>query len=100
MINTDVKNHVQGKSLFIDDIIIPEGTLYASVCVSQKAHAKITKIDLAEAIKLDGVINIFTSADIPGENQVGGIIQDETLLAKDEVHFIGEPIALVIAESD
>ncbi len=100
MSNSDVIKHVRGESLFIDDFNVPEGTLYASVFTSSVAHAKIRKIDLSEAEQIPGVIKILTSKDIPGINQVGGIIQDETLLAEEEVHFIGEPIALIIAEDE
>ena len=100
MSNSDVIKHVRGESLFIDDFDVPEGTLYASVFTSSVAHAKILSMDVSEVENTPGVIKILTSKDIPGINQVGGIIQDETLLAEEEVHFIGEPIALVIAESE
>ncbi len=100
MSNSDVFKHVRGESLFIDDFNVPEGTLYASVFTSSVAHAKIRNINLDEAAKIPGIVKILTSKDIPGINQVGGIIQDETLLAEEEVHFIGEPIALIIAEDE
>ncbi|MCB0730398.1 MAG: molybdopterin-dependent oxidoreductase [Ignavibacteriae bacterium] len=97
--NTDVTKHVQGESLFVNDFPIVEGTLFAKVVTSTIAHGKITKVDLDKAQSLPGVIKIITAKDIPGENQVGGIIQDESLLAENEVHFIGEPIVLIIAET-
>ena len=49
---------------------------------------------------MPGVVKIFTAKDITGENQIGGIIQDEPLLADGEVHFCGMPVAFVVAESD
>jgi xanthine dehydrogenase large subunit len=49
---------------------------------------------------MHGVVRIFTAADIPGQNQIGGIVPDEELLASTHVHFCGMPIALVIAESE
>lgn len=49
---------------------------------------------------MPGVVRIFTSEDIPGENQIGGIIPDEPLFAEGEVHFQGQPVALVVAESE
>lgn len=52
------------------------------------------------ASALPGVVRIFTAADIPGENQIGGIVPDEPLLAEGEVHFNGMPVALVVAVSD
>ncbi|MBK7107219.1 MAG: molybdopterin-dependent oxidoreductase [Ignavibacteriae bacterium] len=97
--NTDVIKHVSGNSLFVDDFPILEGTLFAKVFTSSIAHGKIKNINLESAKSFPGVVKILTSEDIPGINQVGGIIQDETLLAENDVHFIGEPIALVIAES-
>lgn len=99
MNNTDVLKHVTGESLFIDDLAVPQGTLYASVFTSSIAHGKIKNLNISEALKIQGVISILTAEDIPGVNQVGGIIQDETLLAENEVHFIGEPLALIIAET-
>lgn len=99
MKNSDLISHVKGESLFIDDFSIPEETLYLKVFTSNIAHAKIKHLDIQKAEKIDGVFGIFTSKDIPGINQVGGIIQDETLLAEDEVKFIGEPIAIVAAKS-
>jgi len=99
MKNFDIPLHVRGESVFLDDIPAPEGLLYAAVFPSPSAHGKIQRLDAAKARRSPGVIAVFTAADIPGQNQVGGIIQDETLLAAEHVQYIGEPIALVIAES-
>jgi len=41
----------------------------------------------------------LTAADIPGDNQIGGIVLDEPLLAEGEVHFIGQPITAVVADT-
>ena len=95
----DIENHVTGISKFVDDYPTLEGTLEGYVFYSEKAHAKILNIDYSEALKSEGVFAILTSKDIPGQNQIGGIIQDEKLFADDKVEFIGEPIALIVAES-
>ncbi|MDQ3020728.1 MAG: molybdopterin-dependent oxidoreductase [Bacteroidota bacterium] len=95
----DLIHHVRGESQFIDDINIPNGALFASVFYSPKAHGKIISLDFAYAKTMKGVKGIFTFKDIPGENQIGGIIPDEPLLAEHEVHFIGMPIAIVVAET-
>jgi xanthine dehydrogenase large subunit len=97
MKNFDVPLHTRGESVFLDDIPAPEGVLYAAVLSSPIAHGRITKLDVEKAAAAEGVAVVLTSKDIPGENQIGGIIQDETLLAEDTVHFIGEPVALVAA---
>ena len=99
MRNIDIEKHVRGESQFIDDINVPEGTLYAAVFDSTIAHGKILNINVEEAKLIPGVRALLTSNDIPGKNQVGGIIPDETLFAEDEVHFVGEPIGIVVADS-
>lgn len=96
----DAKLHVTGKSLFVDDIPMREGTLHAAVYGSEVAKGKIKSIDLDDARKSPGVVAIYTAKDIPGENQVGGIIPDEPLMADGHVTFNGMPIALVVAETE
>jgi len=100
MKNIDSYSHVRGESIYLDDIPVLNGTLYAAVFDSPAAHGKINKLDLDEAKKMNGVVRIFTAKDIPGDNQIGGIIPDEELLATDHVHFCGMPIALVVAETE
>lgn len=100
MKNIDSKNHVTGKSVYVDDIPVQTGTLQGAVFGSPKAHGKIINLDLSEAEKLEGVEQIFTYKDIPGRNQIGGIIEDEPLFAEHEVHFIGQPVAFVVAKNE
>lgn len=99
MKNYDSIRHVKGESQFIDDLKVPEGTLTAYVYYSPIAHGKILEIDFTKALQSKGVAGIFSAKDIPGENQIGGIIPDENLFAENEVHFIGHPIAVVVADS-
>ncbi len=100
MKNVDAKNHVSGKSIYLDDIPVRQGTLHALLYDAPVAHAIITHIDYSEAEALEGVVRIITHQDIPGENQIGGIFPDEPLLAENDIHFWGMPIALIIAESE
>jgi xanthine dehydrogenase large subunit len=100
MKNIDSYTHVRGESVYLDDIPLQKGTLFAVAFDSPIAHGKIKRLDIAEATKYPGVIKIFTAKDIPGENQIGGIIPDEPLLADGTVHFCGMPIALVVAETE
>jgi xanthine dehydrogenase large subunit len=99
MKNFDAEKHVRGESQFVDDIRVPEGTLWAHVCMSRIAHGKIRAIDQSAARSMPGVKAILTAQDIGGENQIGGIVPDEPLLADGEVHFIGQPLAIVFADS-
>ena len=100
MKNIDSYTHVRGESVYLDDIPVVNGTLYAAAFDSPVAHGKIISLDVSEALVIAGIVRIFTANDIPGENQIGGIIPDEELLASTHVHFCGMPIALVVAESD
>ena len=100
MKNIDSYTHVRGESVYLDDIPLVNGTMYAAVFDSSIAHGKILSLDCTDADAMPGVTGIFTSKDIPGENQIGGIVPDEELLASTHVHFCGMPIALVVAESE
>ncbi|WP_293871582.1 molybdopterin cofactor-binding domain-containing protein [Flavobacterium sp.] len=100
MINIDAHNHVKGKSIYLDDIQELKGTLYALPFDSTVAHAKIKSIDYTNALNSHGIVSILTAKDIPGQNQIGGIIPDEPLFAEDEVHFRGQVIALIVGTSE
>lgn len=99
MNNYDSIRHVKGESLFLDDLSIPSSTLHGAVYSSPIAHGRIKSINFDEARSSEGVVAIFTYKDIPGENQIGGIIQDEKLFAVNEVEFIGEPVAFIVART-
>ncbi len=99
-LNIDSPLHVTGRTKYVDDLSELAGTLYAKTYYSKIAHGTITHLDYTKAEQMPGVIKVLSYKDIPGENQVGGIIQDEPLLAEKEVHFIGQPILLIIAKND
>lgn len=100
MKNIDSGNHTKGQSVYLDDIPLVAGTLFGAVFSSPVAHGHIQQLHLTEAAQHPGVVRIFTHQDITGENQIGGIIPDEPLLAEHEVDFCGMPIAFVVATSD
>ncbi len=100
MKNIDSHSHVRGESVYLDDIPVVQGTLYACVFESPVAHGKLKSIDTSKAENSEGVIRIITAADLIGENQIGGIVPDEPLLAEGEVHFAGQPIVIVVAETE
>ncbi|MFK5889249.1 MAG: molybdopterin-dependent oxidoreductase [Flavobacteriaceae bacterium] len=100
MKNLDSYSHLRGESLYIDDINPEQGCLYGLVFDAPVAHAKILDLNTAKAESLKGVVKIFTYNDIPGDNQIGGIIQDEPLFADTDIHFWGQPIAFIVAESE
>ncbi|MDR0965961.1 MAG: xanthine dehydrogenase molybdopterin binding subunit [Myxococcales bacterium] len=93
------REHVMGRSQFVDDMPKPKNMLAISLLTSPVARGHINLLDLSEALALPGVVAIITAKDIPGENQIGAIFPDETLLADGEVEFVGEPIAIVAAQT-
>lgn len=100
MRNIDSHSHVRGESVYLDDIPVIRGTLYACVFDSPIAHGKLKSVNTVEAEKCEGVHRVITANDLIGENQIGGIVPDEPLLAEGEVHFQGMPIAIVLAETE
>lgn len=94
---TDAELHSRGEAPFIDDLPLPADTLFAAVCPSPLAHARLSRLDTRNAEAVPGVVRIFTAADIPGANQIGNVVQDEPLLPAAEVHYAGQPVALVVA---
>ena len=100
MKNIDSINHTKGTSIYVDDVPMREGSLHAAVIDARVAHGNLKAVDLTQVRKQPGVVAILEAADIPGENQIGGIIPDEPLFAEDQVHYQGQPIALVLAESE
>ena len=90
---------VRGSARFTADLPLPAGGLHASVATSPHAHARFTVLDTTTATAQPGVRAVLTCADIPGENQIGTLARDEPLLADGDVHCVGQPIALVLADS-
>jgi len=100
MKNVDSKSHVRGESIYLDDIPLVQGTLYACVYDSPVAHGVLKNVEIEEAEKSEGVVKVILPKDLIGENQIGGILPDEPLLADGEVHFQGMPVAIVLAETE
>ena len=97
MKNIDSATHTRGESIYLDDIPLINGTLFGCAYASTVANGIIKNLDLSSAMLVPGVVKIFTCKDITGENQIGGIIPDEPLLADGHVHFCGMPIVFVVA---
>jgi CO/xanthine dehydrogenase Mo-binding subunit len=66
---------------------------------SDRPHAEIVRIDVEKALALKGVAAVFTAKDVPGKNLTGIIVKDQPILAADKVRCVGEPVALVAAET-
>ncbi|KAH7618960.1 putative Xanthine dehydrogenase 1 [Nannochloris sp. 'desiccata'] len=91
---------VTGEAIYVDDMPLPPKTLHAAMIVSSKPHAKLISVDTTPAVLLPGVAGIFCAKDIPGGNDIGAVIHDEELFASELVTCVGQPIGVVVAESE
>jgi len=99
ILRVDALDKITGKALYAGDFY-RDGMLFGVIVRSTRPHAWIKKIDLREALELEGIIKILTYKDIPGENIYGIIKKDQPLLAVDKVRYVGEPIVIVIGVNE
>ena len=96
---TDALDKVLGKSRYTGDYI-PHGTNVLKVFRSTVPHARIRGIDTSKALELNGVEAVYTGSDVTGNNQIGYALPDQPFLNNVKVHFIGDPIGLVVAKDE
>src|SRR5918992_2078284 len=96
-----------GDGNFLDDIRLP-GMAYAAILRSPVAHARIRGIDTSRARTMPGVVAVFTGEDLADVNplpcawQAAGVdnnVATPRLLALGEVRHVGDPLAVVVADS-
>lgn len=88
---------VTGSAKYTDDIFLT-GTLHAKVLTSRFSHARIKSIDTSEAKKSPGVQAVITGDYMP--TLCGSVIRDRPPIAKDKVRYYGEPVAVVVANTE
>ena len=96
---------IQGLAHYVDDIRLPD-TLHAMFVRSIYAHAGIKSIDVTAALKLPGVVAVYTGKDT---QKIGAVpcgaaipdmkIPDHRVLATNKVYWVGHPVAVVVAEN-
>jgi carbon-monoxide dehydrogenase large subunit len=92
---------IRGAARYTDDLAAP-GALHAHFVRAGWAHARITGIDVAEAVAAPGIAGVFTAADLGlGTMDAGGVPEAmaRPVLAGDRVRFIGEAVAVVVADT-
>ena len=86
--------------IYIDDIVEPRGCLNVFAARSSIAHGRLNALDLSRTRSAPGVACVLTAADIPGQNDVSPTgTNDDPCLADELVHFHGQPLFAVAAES-
>ncbi|NMC52712.1 MAG: xanthine dehydrogenase family protein [Chloroflexi bacterium] len=102
----DSVSKVKGEAMYPGDFNLPDQA-YMKILFSDRAHAIVEAIDTSDAESLPGVIAVFTAKDVP-VNEYGQIIIDQPVLCgpgstkpyADRVRFMGDQVALVVAETE
>lgn len=89
--------HVAGAAPYVDDIPEAAGTLHAALALSPVAAGTLRRVDRERLLAMPGVVGVFTAADIPGVNDCGPVIHDDPILADGTLHYLGQPVALIVA---
>jgi carbon-monoxide dehydrogenase large subunit len=96
-----------GRGKFLDDLEMPEDTCEAAFLRSPHGHARVLRIDTSAALDVPGVLGVFTGEDVrPIMKPLPAKVAHPDLqeiprlpMALDAVHYVGEPVAVVIASS-
>jgi CO/xanthine dehydrogenase Mo-binding subunit/aerobic-type carbon monoxide dehydrogenase small subunit (CoxS/CutS family) len=93
----DAPSKVSGRLRYAGDMTMP-GMLHVQVLRSPHPHARIVSIDTSVAEAMPGVEGVVTSADVPGEDGFGVFVNDQPVMARGKVRYVGEAVAAVAAE--
>ena len=89
--------HVSGEAIYIDDRLEFPNQLHVYARMSDRAHARIVKVDVSPCYDFEGVRIAITHEDIPGLKDIGPLLPGDPLLAIDKVEFVGQPVIAVAA---
>ena len=95
----DAYNRVTGAERYAADMRLP-GMLHGKIVWSAFPHARILRLDTSRAEQVPGVVRVLTYRDVPGKNLFGSMGYDQPVLAEERVLFLGEPLAVVLAETE
>ncbi len=94
----DGEEKVTGRTRFAADVEM-RGLVHGRILLSPHAHARIRRLPTASALAVPGVVAVVTAADLPW-GEAAPAQRGRCLLARGEVRFAGEPVAVVLAESE
>lgn len=92
--------HVTGRAPFIADLPARRDELLVGLVTSTIASGRLLAVHSDAARALPGVVAVLTAADIPGARHFGPLVADEPFLAIDRVDYVGQPLAIVAAETE
>ena len=89
---------VTGRPIFAADLSFPE-MVHGKLVLSEHPHAEVLSVDASAALASPGVLAVLTAADVPGRNAFGLLVPHQPVLAGDRVRHLGDPVAVVFAET-
>lgn len=92
------REKASGTLKYADDLRFGNELLYARIVHSPIAHGEILSIDASEALAMPGVVKVVAGKDF--DHRFGLYLMDRTPLATTHVRYVGDPVALVVAESE
>lgn len=91
---------VTGAALYGADFFYDRADLFAQVVRSELAHGRLKAVKLEKALKVPGVVAVYTAKDAPGTNRQGLIHRDHPVLVEDRILYRGDALAIVVAETE
>jgi xanthine dehydrogenase large subunit len=91
--------HVTGEALYVDDLPEPRDLLHACIRLSDRAHARIVRLDAGPARAAPGVAAVLTAEDLPAARDIGPVLPGDAVLAGGEVEYCGQSVLAVAAET-
>ena len=100
ILRVDAMDKALGAAQYANDLHLP-GMLYASAVRSAYPRARVLSIDASAALSMAGVVAVYTAADVPGEKMIGHLARDYDVMIPvgGVTHFLGDAVALVVAET-
>ncbi len=95
----DARAKVTGAPIFADDLQ-RENMLFGKLVHGNLPYARIVGLDIDRAKSLPGVVAVLTAGDVPGLNAFGGIVPHQPVLANEIIRYVGDPVAVVLAETE
>ena len=97
-VRVDSQSKVTGNALYPGDLSMPE-MLHMKILFAERPHARIKQLDISKAESYPGVAAVFTAEDVP-INEYGLQKPDQPVLCGDVVRFVGDQIALIVANTE
>ncbi|XP_011882440.1 PREDICTED: xanthine dehydrogenase-like [Vollenhovia emeryi] len=102
----DAIKQTSGEAEYCNDLPPYPREVFCAFVLTEIGNGKIVSIDASKALDMKGVVEFFSAGDVPGKNvcisaanKLRGLINDELLFAEDNVMYAGQPVGVIVAET-